>query len=153
MFNGLLMICLIPFFASAEQNHMSTTGMLAGDNQVAIHLDGDIAREYVRLVRSQEISDAFLRNGSVVIEGSVDTSGDGTVRLRHFALVRVVGEPVRLLRLESMIDANQVLHQNTVNVGMVSTAASYRVNLSDLFSSELRSSLILGDFSNTRSYR
>ncbi|MEJ7595634.1 MAG: hypothetical protein WKF77_29340 [Planctomycetaceae bacterium] len=153
MFNGLLMICLIPFFVSAEQNHVSTARMFAGDNQVAIHLDGDIAREYVRLVRSQKISDAFLRNGSVVIEGSVDSSGDGSVRLHHIALVRVVGEPVRLLRLESMIDANQVLHQNTVDVGMVGTAASYRVNLSDLFSSELRSSLLLGDFPDTQSYR
>ncbi len=153
MFNGLLMICLIPFFVSAEQNHVSTARMFAGDNQVAIHLDGDIAREYVRVVRSQKISDAFLRNGSVVIEGSADTSDDGTVRLHHIALVRVVGEPVRLLRLESMIDANQVLHQNTDDVGMVGTAASHRVNLSDLVSSELRSSLLLGDFPDTQSCR
>jgi hypothetical protein len=149
MFAGLSMICLIPFLITAEHNHADTSGVRVDDNHIAISLHGDIAREYVRLLRSKQVSDAFLRDGCVTIEGMADKLGDGTVQIHHTAFVRIVGEPVRLLRLRSMIDASLVKHGETV----AGIKAGYRVDLSDLRSSELRSLLLVGDFPDSQSYR
>ncbi len=149
MFAGLSMICLVPFLINAEHNRVDTSGVDIDDNRIAVNLHGDIAREYVRLLRSKQVSDVFLREGCVTIEGMADKFDDGTVQIHHTAFVRIVGEPVRLLRLRSMTDASLIKHGETV----AGIKAGYRVDLSDLRSSELRSSLLVGDFPDSQSYR
>ena len=153
MFTGLSMICLIPFLVSTEQDHARPSGMRLDNNRVVIHLNGDVAREYLRILRSPRLSDAFLKNGRVTIEGSADNIGDGTVRIRHVAFVRIVGEPVRLLRLESTIDANAITQQQTIDAGIVGTNASCQLDLSEMHFADLRSSVMVGDFPNPPSYR
>ena len=128
-------------------------GMFEQDNRVAIHLDGEIASENDRLLRSQRAADAFLKYGSVIIEGRAYAIDDGWVRIRHVAFIRIVGEPVRLLRLESTIDGNLVKHQQTAAANMVGNHASHRVELTHLRSAEFRSSVLVGDFQGSGSYR
>ena len=154
MFTGLSMMCLIPCVIFAEQNHADAYGRFEhNNNRVAIHLDGEIAREYVRLLRSQRVADAFLKDGSVIIEGRAYTIDDGWVRIHHVAFISVVGKPVRSLRLESTIDGNLIKHQQTANPNIVGNDASYRVELTHLRSAELRSSVLVGDFPESGSYR
>lgn len=153
MFTGLSMVCLVPFLVSAQQNFPPTSATRSLESPVAIRLSGQVASEYLRLVRSPRMSDAFLKDGCVTINGFADTIEGGTVRIHHVAFVRIVGEPVRLLRLESTIDANLVKHQQTVDASMFGSMPGVRVDLSDLHSAELRCSVMVGDFPNSRSYR
>lgn len=145
----------MPFsgFYFAEQNHANASGISTDDNRVAIHLHGDIARAYVRLLRSQRASDEFLKDGSVIIEGRAYAIDDGWVRIHHVAFIRIIGEPVRLLRLESTIDGNLVKHQQTAAANLVGTDARPRVELEELRSAEFRSSVLVGDFPESGAYR
>lgn len=153
MLTGLSMISLIPLLVSAEQNVQQTAAIHANENQVAIHLGGEVAREYLRFLRTPRTSDKSLKDGTAVVEGFAHTLNDGTVRIHHVACARIVGEPVRLIRLESVVDSNLLIPQQPVDASKFGTRAGFQVELSDLHSTELRCSVMVGDFSNSRSYR
>lgn len=146
MFLGLPVLCLMACLVTAENHMFRSSDAPVDAHHLAIHLGGDMAREYVRLINSPSIADAFQKHGTVRIDGIADSVGDGKVRIRHRAIVRVVGEPIRVLRLESMIDADLIKPAPVAAAGLMGGIAGRRVALSDTRTAELRSSVLVGDF-------
>ena len=116
MFAGVALLCFLTSFVSTEPWLENTGVSSAHEVPVTITIDGEHARNYVRLIKSPAVSKSLQEQGVVQIEGVLVHSVNGDLLIRHVAFIKIIGEPLQLLTMESSLDSSQgINHSRTVN--------------------------------------
>jgi len=116
MFAGVALFCFLTSSVLTEP-WLENGGISSSDEgPVTITIDGEHARDYVRMVKSPTVAESLQKNGVVQIDGMLVPSGNGELLIRHVAFIRVIGEPLQLLTVEPSLDSSQgINHSSTVN--------------------------------------
>jgi hypothetical protein len=116
MFAGVALLCFLTSFVFTEP-WLENNGVSSADEvPVTITIDGEHARNYVRMIKSPAVSKSLQEQGVVQIEGVLVHSGNGDLLIRHVAFIKMIGEPLQLLTMESSLDSSQgINHSRTVN--------------------------------------
>ena len=152
MFAGPAMLCLLTSLMSVEQFFEQPGKVDADEVHVTLRLDGDIARRYVDLIKSPEISASFKKNGNLLLSGVATVVDESRFRVRHTAIVRVVGQPLELLSIESEIGSALITSDRAALAAQKEASHELVLQLNDVHTVAIQVRKLVGGFPDSARY-
>ena len=152
MFAGPAILCLLTSLISVEQFSEQPGTVDADEVHVTIRLDGDNARRYVELIKSPEISASFKKDGSLLLSGVATVVDESRFRIRHTAIVRVVGQPLELLSLESEIGSALITSDRAALAAQEEASHELVLQLNDAHTMAIQVKKLVGGFPDSARY-
>ena len=152
MFAGVALLCFLTSFVFTEP-WLENNGVSSADEvPVTITIDGEHARNYVRMIKSPAVSKSLQEQRVVQIDGVLVHSGNGDTLIRHVAFIKIIGEPLQLLTVESSLDSSQgISHSRTVNE--LDTHASRKsIEITDKHQVRMSTRKLVGGFPDSARY-
>ena len=152
MFAGPAMLCLLTSLMSVEQFFEQPGKVDADEVHVTIRLDGVNARRYVDLIKSPEISASFKKNGNLLLSGVATVVDESRFRVRHTAIVRVVGQPLELLSIESEIGSALITSDRAALAAQEEASHELVLQLNDVHTVAIQVKKLVGGFPDSARY-
>ena len=152
MFAGPAILCLLTSLISVEQFSEQPGKVDADEVHVTLRLDGDIARRYVDLIKSPEISASFKKNGNLLLSGVATVVDESRFRVRHTAIVRVVDQPLELLSIESEIGSALIISDRAALAAQKEASDELVLQLNDVHTVAIQVKKLVGGFPDSARY-
>lgn len=153
MFGAPAILCLVTSLISAEQFSREPDKIETDEVRLTIRLEGDNARRYAELVKSPEITASFKETGKILILGVATVIDESRSWIRHTAIVRVVGQPLELLSMESEIQSALIIHVRAASPTQKEEPRELLVQLGDIHPMTIRVKKLVGSFPDSTRYR
>lgn len=153
MLAGPAILCLLTSLISAEQLCREPRNDDTGEVHVTIHLDGDHARRYSVLINSPEAEASFKATGTLLLPGVATVIDENRSRIRHTAIVRVVGQPLELLSMESEISSALISMDRPPSATEKKDSCQLLVRLTDVHPMTIRVRKVVGGFPDSARYQ
>jgi hypothetical protein len=137
---------------SAEQFSRELDKIDTGEVHLTIRLDGDHARRYVELIKSPEISATFKKNGNLLLSGVAIFVDESRFRVRHIAIVRVVGQPLEILSMESEIGSALIAGNRAALAAQRKASQELVLHLNDVHTITIQVKKLVGGFPDSARY-
>lgn len=152
MFAGPAILCFLTSLISVEQLPEQHGKVDADEVHVTIQLDGDNACRYVELIKSPEISASFKKDGRLLLGGLATVVDESCFRVRNNAIVRVVGQPLELLSLESEIGSALITSDRASLAAQKEASHELVLQLKDVHTMEIQVRKLVGGFPDSTRY-
>ena len=152
MFFAVAMVCLFSTVIPMEQFSSDVHAIGAEEVHVTIRLEGEIARRYLADIRSSALSASFEKNGKIILTGVAYAIDESRVAVRHTSIVRVVGRPLALLSMETVVDRAMITIEPDVPVTEQQAQGRQSIRLTDIQPVEIRVRSITGSFPDSPRY-
>lgn len=152
MFAEISMFCFLISFLSAEPLPSQISTGDAKDLAVTIRLDGENARRYSRLLQSKAIAGVLEQKGVLMLDAVVKPAVDGKVVVHHTAFVRIEGEPLQVLSLETAVDQKLITPNPAASSQNDINSATLFLKLTDGDSLTFKRRNVVGGFPDAGRY-
>ena len=152
MFVAVAMVCFFSTVISVEQVFTELNVLGPHDMRVTIRIEGDTARRYLENAKSSSLSASFKKDGTLLLTAVANAIDEGTVRVRHTSIVRVVGQPLELLSMETVINKSMMVIDPDAPETESSAQDRLYIRLPEIQPVEIQAKNIVGGFPDSPRY-
>lgn len=152
MFAGPVFLCLLTSLISVEQFSVESGKPDTNEVHVTLQLKGDRASRYLELIKSPEVAASFNETGNLLLRGVAMKIDENHFRVRHTAIVRIVGRPLEQLFVESEVSSALIASDRPALATDKEASHELVVQLSDVHPVSIQVRKLVGGFPDGARY-
>ncbi len=153
MFTGMALLCFVTSSISIEPGFENPGLSITDEVPVTIIIDGETARDYVRMIKRPFGPGSLQKNGVVQIKGMLVSTENSGFQVRHVAIIKTIGEPLQLLVLESKLELNKAINNPGALNEPETQAGKNSIRLTDKHQVKMSLRKLVGGFPDSVRYQ